>query len=235
MSRHEKKDSWKIFEKISRRYDLANRVISLGIDKSWRRKVSALIPKNKPTTLLDLATGTGDLLFAILNEHPNIIRAVGVDMSPNMLKEAERKALNQELYNQCSFRIGDATDLHFKANEWEHVTISFGIRNTSNTLVCLKEINRVLKKNGKAIVLEFSLPRNSIFKAFYLFYFRHILPVLGFIVSGKYKAYRYLNATVEEYPYGGDFVKLMEEAGFTKVSYQPQTFGIATIYVGEKH
>lgn len=228
-----KKESWKIFEKIAHRYDIANRILSLGIDKLWRKKVISLIP-DEEVGVLDLATGTGDLLLEIVQNRKRIKRAVGVDMSPQMLKLAEKKALDRGIYDRCSFRIGDITYLHFKNLEWDWITIAFGIRNTPDTLKVLQEMRRVLKKKGKVIILEFSLPSQIWLRWLYLFYFRYLLPVFGFFITGHYAAYRYLNSTVESYPHGEKFLSLMRKAGFERSYSISLTFGIASIYIGHK-
>lgn len=233
-SKDRKNETWPIFEKIAHRYDLINRVLSLGIDRSWRKKVSRLIENDQDITLLDIATGTGDLLLTILNNHDNISRSVGLDMSPSMLKLAEEKTFKKKFYKKTSFRIGDATQLLFSAEEWDYVTIAFGIRNTYSPLKSLQEMYRVLKPEGKVIILEFSIPENFFIKVIYLFYFRYLLPLIGGILSGKLKAYQYLNKSVEEFPHGIEFLNLMRKANFTECIQYPLTFGIATIYIAKK-
>jgi demethylmenaquinone methyltransferase/2-methoxy-6-polyprenyl-1,4-benzoquinol methylase len=227
-------ETWLIFEKIASRYDLTNHILSLGIDYFWRKKVSSIIVKEQEITIVDLATGTGDLLLAILKDHPNIVRALGIDMSPKMLSLAEAKFIKKKNYLNTSLRLGDVGCLPLNNNDWDYVTIAFGIRNTSDTFKSLQEMYRVLKTGGKVIVLEFSLPKNFFFRNIYLIYFRYILPWLGFLITRELGAYKYLNNSVENFPHGESFIILMEQAGFVKCQQYPLTFGIASIYIGQK-
>ncbi len=180
-------------------------------------------------SVLDIATGTADVLVSVLKKR-KIKMAVGVDRSWNMLRIGKSKIKDKRV----SFVIADGMKLSFKAESFDSVTIAFGIRNMSDPELCLQEILRVLKSGGRAIILEFSIPKNPIIKAIYMFYLRHVLPFLGKTISGDHYAYRYLNKTIETFPCGSDFLNLMKKAGFSKTSLFPQTFGICTIYVGKK-
>ena len=221
-----------MFDKISHRYDLLNRLLSFRQDVVWRNKLVSFIPQG-PISVLDLATGTGDVLLTIAKKQSAVQRLIGLDMANQMLRIGRQKFGRQHI-SSFSLVPGDAQNIPFENNSFDVVTMAFGIRNVPNVSMCLKEIFRTTKNNGRALILEFSLPKNGIVKSFYLFYFRHILPIIGGIVSGDYKAYSYLNKTVEEFPHGDAFSQLLISAGFNKVEAFPQTFGIATIYKADK-
>ena len=231
-----KKESWKLFNQIAPTYDFLNRLLSAGIDRHWRRKVARLLPIDEaPLRVLDLATGTGEQLLTLLAMHPDkITSATGADLSEGMLALARTKSLPTPTCAIPNWVHASAESLPFPEESFETVTISFGIRNVENTLLGLKEIFRVLTPGGTALILEFSLPTNFFFRQAYLFYFRHLLPRIGGWVSGKKDAYRYLNTTVEDFPYGQAFLLLLQEAGFKKTRAIPLTFGIASIYIAEK-
>ncbi len=236
MSKKEPKreNVYKMFDRIASRYDLLNRLLSFRQDVAWRNKVVALLPQKENLSVLDLATGTGDLILSMAEKSKNFSSGVGLDMSGEMLKYAVIKAQDNIAYQNISFIRGDAVHIPFDTNTFDTVSIAFGIRNVVDVSKSLEEMHRVLTKNGKALILEFSLPKNRLVKAGYLFYFRHILPVIGGIISGDSYAYKYLNQTVESFPYGKEFCTLMEKAGFSTVSEHRLTFGIATIYEGVK-
>lgn len=224
---------WKMFDRISHRYDLLNRLLSAGQDTRWRARVAAHLPAGPDLRVLDLATGTADLLISMFKRR-RLSSGVGIDMAEKMLEIGREKLKARDLDHQISLETGDATRIPFEDDSFDAVTISFGIRNVEDVEGCLKEMRRVLQSGGRAIVLEFSLPSNRIVRQGYLFYFRHILPKLGGLISGDQSAYAYLNKTVETFPYGESFCDLMREAGFTAVQQRPLTFGIATIYQGDK-
>lgn len=231
-----KKESWKLFNQIAPTYDLLNRLLSAGIDRRWRRKVANLLPSAPaPLRVLDLATGTGEQLLTLLKMQPaRITSATGADLSEGMLALARTKSLPSPSCAIPTWVHASAESLPFPNESFETVTISFGIRNVENTLLGLREIYRVLTPGGRALILEFSLPTNFLFRQGYLFYFRHLLPRIGGWVSGKKDAYRYLNTTVEDFPYGQAFLNLLQEAGFEKTRSIPLTFGIASLYIAEK-
>ena len=226
-------ESWRIFDRIAHRYDLLNRLLSFGRDIAWRKKVARLLPERDNLTLLDLATGTADLLFSLCENGTRIGSAVGLDMSAEMLTLAGTKLQKKQPSQPCLFLRSDAQSLPFPDRSFDVVTIAFGIRNIPDVNLALREMTRILKPGGRAIVLEFSLPRNTFVRSGYLFYFRHILPRIGGLISGDSKAYKYLNETVETFPYGRDFCDLMEQAGMNDVNSYTLTFGVATIYTGD--
>lgn len=232
----EKQTSWEMFDRIAPTYDKLNRMLSMGIDQMWRKKLARRIPSQESLRLLDLATGTGDQLFMLCNENPNITQATGMDLSEEMM-EVGRQKQTQELrhtHQDVTFATGDAQELPLENASFDAASISFGIRNVPDVPKALREMHRVLTPGGKVFILEFGVPKNILFKHGYLFYFRKILPMIGGWVSGDKKAYQYLNRTVEDFPYGDDFCAWMREAGFQNMSATSLSLGIAYLYEGEK-
>lgn len=226
--------AFKMFDRIAHRYDLLNRLLSGGTDVRWRKTMNRRIPEGKNLRVLDLATGTADVLIAMEHACKNVASGVGLDMSGGMLKYGQQKLVSLGLDQKFRLVRGDATCLGLDDKQFDAVTISFGIRNVLDVNQGLEEMHRILKPGGRALILEFSLPANRPFRAAYLFYFRHVLPRLGALISGDSYAYRYLNETVETFPYGEDFCQLMRNAGFEDVTATPLTFGIASLYQGER-
>ncbi len=225
---------WQMFDRIANRYDLLNRLLSFGQDIIWRKKVTSHLSGRENQTVLDIATGTGDLLISMCLLCSSITHAVGIDMAGKMLQIGKDKLKRENLQESGTLIRGDACLLPCSSGMFDAVTIAFGIRNVINVDGALNEMFRVLNKKGRVIILEFSLPHNTIIKAFYLFYFRNILPLIGSLISGNSIAYRYLNKTVETFPFGQSFCALLEKAGFRDVCEQRLMFGVATIYRGEK-
>jgi demethylmenaquinone methyltransferase/2-methoxy-6-polyprenyl-1,4-benzoquinol methylase len=226
-------DAWRMFDRIAHRYDLLNRVLSMRRDVAWRKRLARLLPDRPDLRVLDLATGTGDVLLALVRACGRVHDGVGVDMAGKMLSIGRRKIDAAGLGGRLRMVRGDATCLAIHDGGFDAVTIAFGIRNVIDVPRALREMRRVLKPGGRALVLEFALPRNALFRALYLAYFRHVLPRIGGVVSGDAQAYRYLNATVETFPYGEAFRGLMRDAGFTNVHAHSLSFGIAMIYQGD--
>ncbi len=224
---------WKMFDRIAHRYDLLNHLLSGNRDVAWRRKMAGMLPEKNDLDVLDLATGTGDQLIT-LAETGKLRSGVGIDLAEKMLAIGREKIVAKQLDRLLTLQTGDAGAIPFPDNSFDAVSITFGIRNVLDVPTALREISRVLRPNGRALILEFSLPRNGFVRHSYLFYFRHILPRLGGLISGDSHAYRYLNQTVETFPYGEAFCSLMRESGFTSVQATELTFGIATIYSGDK-
>lgn len=185
-------------------------------------------------SVLDIATGTGDVIISLIKQKP-IRMAVGIDVAQNMLLNAQHKRVNIKKNTTGIFFIrANAMSLPFIDESFDVVTIAFGIRNMTDPVLVLEEVYRVLKKNGKIVILEFSLPNNVIIQKIYLLYLRYILPALGAAISGDRYAYRYLNKTIEIFPYGKDFLAILKNVGFKKTQLYPQTLGTCTIYVGER-
>jgi demethylmenaquinone methyltransferase/2-methoxy-6-polyprenyl-1,4-benzoquinol methylase len=229
-SRHQ---NWKMFDRIAGRYDLLNHLLSGNIDKRWRRRVARQLPERPNLSALDLACGTGDQLIA-LNESGRVAEGIGIDLAERMLAIGRDKLKRLNLDDRLSLQSGDAGAIPFEPDRFDAVTISFGIRNMSDPKVTLSEMYRILKPGGRALVLEFSVPSVRLIRVPYLFYLRHILPRLGRIISGDRGAYRYLNESIETFPYGEAFAALMSEHRFRSVEFTPLTGGIATIYRGDK-
>ncbi len=223
-----------MFNSISKRYDLLNRLLSFGLDIQWRNKLSDQLAKRDNMKVLDLATGTGDVLITFVKRHTSIVQAIGLDMAQGMLDVGNDKLARLGLSNTITLQHGDANHILFAENTFDNISMSFGIRNVEEPVQVLKEMNRTLKSGGHGLILEFSMPDNALIRFFHIFYLRYCVPVIGWVFSGNYKAYKYLNQTIEDFPYGDDFCTLMQTAGFTNIKRTPLLFGTATIYQGEK-
>ncbi len=228
-----RKDIDKLFDRIAKRYDLLNRLLSFRQDVVWRKKLGHYLPQKKDIRLLDLATGTADILITLTKTRPEISMAMGMDFSKKMLQLAKYKAGFQK-QSKYHFSLADAQRIPLPACSIDAITMGFGIRNVKEPAHCLSEGLRILKPGGRFLILEFSLPASALVRALYLFYFRAVLPHIGGLISGEPHAYRYLNQTVETFPYGKSFCNLMQKTGFSNITCIPMTFGIATIYIGEK-
>jgi demethylmenaquinone methyltransferase/2-methoxy-6-polyprenyl-1,4-benzoquinol methylase len=222
-----------MFNRIAPRYDVLNRTLSFGQDILWRKCVADAVANDRATSYLDVATGTGDLLFDVVAKLPDLERAVGVDPANAMLSFAKMKAAKKG-FPADTFLQGDALALPFKDEMFDAVTVGFGIRNMTSIDAALGEISRVLRPKGRLYVLEFSVPRLAFVRVPYLLYFRHVLPYIGHMISGDSVAYRYLNKSVESFPCGHAMVQIMNSASFGNVSVKELTLGIASLYVGEK-
>jgi len=228
-----KKESYKIFDEIARSYDFLNHFLSFGIDIYWRKKFLKSLPVLNKIMALDLATGTGDVPIVLVKDK-RVKKVIGIDRSKEMVEIGRGKIKNKKLTEKVDLQIGDGVEIPFENESFDLVTISFGIRNFNDHKKSLKNIHRVLRPKGKVLIMEFSLPKNKLVKNLYFFYFRNILPWIGNLLSGHGDAYTYLNKTVEDFPYGQTFASHLEEVGFKNVSFKPYTFGVATLYQGEK-
>ena len=232
MSTPNKTNSWQLFNAIARRYDFLNRLLSLGQDIYWRNTLIAQIPNIPGQQLLDIGTGTGDVILSIIKKkQPYIAHAIGLDPSRGMLDIATTKTPSN---SPITWIEGSATHIPYPNNQFTIVTAAFSIRNIEDYTLALADMFRVLTPGGICLILEFSLPKNKLFRPIYLVYFRHILPLIGGLISGHSTAYTYLNKTVETFPYGPAFCSRLSQAGFTQVSAIPLTWGIATLYIGHK-
>lgn len=221
-----------MFNSIAPTYDFLNHFLSLNIDKVWRRKLVKLVAPYKPERILDVASGTGDLAIALNKLKPNGI--VGVDISEGMLEVGRKKIARKGLSNTITLLYGDSENLPFPTNSFNAVTVSFGVRNFAHLDLGLSDMCRVLKPGGVVAVLEFSMPRRFPVVQLYKFYFLKMLPFFGKMFSGHSDAYTYLPESVLQFPSGEKFLRLMEEAGFSNVKEKRLSFGIASIYTGEK-
>ena len=215
-----------MFGSIARRYDLANHVLSCGIDFYWRARAAQIVGGWHPHTVADVATGTGDLALAIQKKVPHA-ELTGVDFVPEMLELARRKGVRRVV-------LADAMKLPFADASFDCVTIAFGLRNLENCAAGLAEMWRVLSTKGHLLVLEFSLPTRPIFRAAYRFYLHRCLPLLGSLLTQKKSAYDYLGDSIEAFPSGNAMCELMRETGYASASFEPLTGGIVTIYTAEK-
>lgn len=218
-----------MFSRVAKRYDMLNHLLSAGVDYGWRRDVVRIVAQQSPQTLLDVATGTGDLAIAMGKAMPTV-RITGVDLCEEMLVVARTKNANPKI----TFIQGDAEQLSVEDETMDVVTAAFGVRNFENLEQGLREMRRVLKSGGKLVILEFSMPENRIINAIYSFYFKKLLPLVGGIVSGDRGAYDYLPRSVEGSVYGDEFVELLKRIGFQQVKQKIKMSGIATIYTAAK-
>jgi demethylmenaquinone methyltransferase/2-methoxy-6-polyprenyl-1,4-benzoquinol methylase len=222
-----------MFNNISKTYDFLNHFMSLGIDIIWRKKAINELKKDQPKLILDVATGTGDFAFEALSIlKPEKI--IGVDISQGMLDIAKQKIANRNLSSQFEVKLGDSEKLPFRANEFDAVTVAYGVRNFEDLPAGLADIQRVLKPGGKAVVLEFSKPKVFPVKQLYKFYFNYITPGIGKLFSKDSRAYAYLPESVAAFPDGEQFIALMDKAGFKNTKCRPLAFGICSIYTGVK-
>ena len=221
-----------MFNKISKRYDFLNHFLSLGIDVLWRKKAIKMLAPHQPSQILDIATGTGDFALEALKLNPDKI--IGVDISQGMLEIGRQKIAEKGLENRIDLQYGDSEKLEFPDNKFDSVIVSFGVRNFEDLSKGLKEMCRVLKPSGTVLVLEFSKPQAFPLKQLYGWYFNHILPGIGRMISKDKSAYRYLPESVKEFPSGNDFLKELELAGFKRCLCKTLTFGISSIYLASK-
>ncbi len=224
-----------MFGEIARRYDLLNRLLSLGIDRSWRRRTIRLAPPSAEGPILDLCTGTADLALAYWRAVRGTAPVIGADFCHPMLVIAREKVRRSGAGESVSLVEADAQQLPFPDGTFQIVSVAFGLRNIADTDRGLREMVRVCRPGGQVAVLEFSMPQTGPFRTFYGWYFRRVLPQVGQALAGnRQSAYNYLPASVGEFPQGESLVRRMQEAGLREVRYHPFTFGIATLYTGSK-
>ena len=219
-----------MFNTIAGRYDAVNRVLSFGMDVGWRRRVAKAVSAAQATHVLDVATGTGDLLIEIARNGST--RAVGLDPAVNMLELAREKVKKAGVSEQTELVVGSAEALPFPDASFDAVTIAFGIRNASDMDAALREMRRVLKPAGSLFVLEFSTPTSPIVRFGWRIYLRHILPRIGGAISGDFAAYRYLNRTIESFPSGEAFLAHLTRVGFAKTARASLCLGSVSLYTG---
>ena len=229
-----RQEIWKMFNQISPYYDWINRIFSFGADIYWRRQFVRYLPKQAGLRLLDLATGTGEQLIAIIKKAKQVQKGLGLDVSREMIRIAQRKIQGKPYAHRITLMEGDATRLSLPENAVDCITMSFGIRNVTGVDKCLNECFRVLAPNGHLMILEFSIPKNAWIRRIYFFYLRHVLSILAGWISHSPSAYRYLYQTIHTFPCGGAFCQRLKQAGFERVRAHPLTFGIVTIYTGKK-
>lgn len=221
-----------MFNNISKRYDFLNHFLSLGIDKIWRKKAIRLLQEIQPKSVLDIATGTGDFAIAALKLKPEEV--IGVDISQGMLDVGIEKMKRKGVDDIISMQLGDSEKLPFEDQRFDALTVGFGVRNYENLEQGLSDMLRVLKTDGRAIILEFSKPRKFPVKQTFGFYSKRVIPFLGKTISKDKRAYEYLPESVAAFPEGQDFLEIMKKVGYKNVDSQMVSGGIATIYWGTK-
>ena len=215
----------KMFDEVSKRYILTNRLLSLGLDILWRKKTASLIKTSHPKKILDLATGSGDLAICLKRACPNST-VIGVDLSDQMLAIAKKRGI-------CVQKL-DAQNLPFSDGEFDAVTVGFGFRNFNDWERGAKEAFRVLKNGGIFIILDFSLPSSSFLRGVYILYLKFLLPYLGSFLSGRRGAYAYLSRSILSFPSGKGLLSLLGRNGFQRLKHFPLSGGVVSIYLGEK-
>lgn len=221
-----------MFDTISGEYDGLNRVISFGIDVKWRKKVVKIVDQTNPKSILDIATGTGDLAIALAKT--NADKIIGLDISSGMLDIGKQKILKEKLEKTIDMVLADSENMPFEDNTFDAITVAFGVRNFETLEKGLKEILRVLKPNGIFVILETSVPTKTPFKQGYKLYTKHMLPLIGKMFSKDNNAYTYLSESASVFPYGEALNNILRKTGFINVKDFPQTLGVATIYTSTK-
>lgn len=227
-----KEEVAEMFNNISAKYDFLNHFMSMGIDHLWRRRAINMLKSSQPKKIIDLATGTGDFAIAALKLNPD--KVVGVDISSGMLEEGRKKIKNKGKEDIISMVLGDSEDLPFPDNEFDALTVGFGVRNYENLEKGLSDMLRVLKPGGTAVILEFSKPKKFPVKQFFGIYSKFIMPTIGKLVSKDNSAYEYLPESVAAFPEGQDFLDILNKVGYKNTTARMVSGGIATIYTGVK-
>ena len=232
VSAGKKEQVTQMFDKISGNYDNLNRVITFGMDVGWRKNVFKIVKQQQPKSILDIATGTGDM--AILYSKTNADKIVGLDISTGMLEVARQKTAALKLEDVLEYQLGDAENLHFDTQSFDAVTVTYGIRNFEDLEKGLFEILRVLNPGGTLVVLETSIPDNFLLRQGYYFHTKVLLPIIGRLFSTDKKAYSYLSESAHNFPYGEKLKLIFEKVGFKSVEIYPQMGGVSTIYKATK-
>ena len=232
-NKSKKEEVQRMFDNIAPTYDRLNHLLSLSIDKAWRRRVMRKVRRMKPQRILDLATGTGDLAIKMAKRMPNA-KIMGVDLSENMLAVAAEKVSRKGLDDHIALYQGDAENLDLDSGVMDVVTVAFGVRNFGNIEQGLREIWRVLASGGHLVILEFSTPRNFLVRKAYQFYSDHVMKPVGGLVSHDRKAYDYLPDSIVEFPGPEEFLEILRKVGFEQCRRRSQSFGIAQIYIARK-
>ncbi len=235
----EKQNIGSLFNRIAHSYDTVNHVLSLNIDKRWRRKVVKMLPSSTFNVqrstfhILDVAIGTADLAIETL-KRKKATQVTGLDLSTEMMRIGAEKAAKQGMAEQITFVEGSALEMPFEDKQFDAITCGFGVRNFSDLDKGLREMHRVLRPKGTVLILEFSYPTNPIIRWAYNFYFSRLMPLIGGVISKDKQAYTYFYHSVKNFVWGKEMVECLEQAGFTNVTNTILTFGIAQIYKGTK-
>jgi len=228
----QRKNIGSLFDRIALHYDGLNHILSLNIDKLWRRQgVRSL--KGTYDRCLDVATGTADLAIALVRSG-KVCNVVGADLSSEMMKIGAEKVARKGLSSQISFQLADCAELPFADESFDLVTCSYGVRNFARLDDSLREMYRILRPGGELMILEFAYPSNPLVRGLYDFYFTRLLPLIGKMVSHDSSAYEYLPTSVKNFIYGAEFTAHLEAAGFTNATFTPQTFSISMLYRAKK-
>ena len=230
--RGKKEQVTQMFDTIANEYDGLNRVISLGIDTKWRKRLVKLVKEKQPEKILDIATGTGDLAIALAETGAEQI--IGLDISKGMLEVGQKKIVAKNLDKTIQMVLGDGEHLPFDNNYFDAITVAFGVRNFEDLEQGLKEILRVLKPGGILAVLETSVPAKIPIKQGYFLYTRYIVPLVGRLFSRDRNAYAYLSESAAAFPHGKDFNNILGKIGFIGMENKPQSLGVASIYIASK-
>lgn len=224
-----------MFGEIAGRYDLLNHLLSLNIDRYWRRRTVRLVPPRPSARILDICTGTGDLALAYYRAANGQAEIIGADFCHEMLVIGRSKATRVGADDRIAFIEADAQSLPLPSDRFDIVCVAFGLRNVADTDAGLAEMTRVCAQGGQVVVLEFSSPRRQPFKGLYGWYFRRVLPRIGQLIArNRESAYSYLPASVGEFPQGEALVERLRRAGLSNIHFRRLTLGVATIYVGKK-
>ena len=221
-----------MFDTISENYDGLNKIISFGTDARWKQKILKMVAAKQPTTILDIATGTGDL--AILFANTSATEIIGLDISQGMLDIGKKKIEAQKLDTKIQMVLGDGENIPYADNYFDVITVAYGVRNFEHLEKGLSEILRTLKPGGQFIILETSVPTKFPFKQGYYVYTNFIMPTIGKLFSKDKKAYAYLSNSAQNFPFGEALNNILRKIGFIEVVHLPQTMGVATIYTASK-
>ena len=217
-----------MFNDISSRYDKINKMMTLNMDKNWRKIVYNLSMQDNPNKIIDIATGTGDIALCFANDD---VEVIGVDNASMMLDIANKKITKT---SNIKFQLEDAENMSFEDNTFDAATVGFGVRNFENLSQGLDEIKRVLKPGKKIIILETAVPSFFIFRFGYFLYTKLIVPVLGRMIAKNQQAYQYLSTSAEHFPHGKEFQLILENAGFENINIKVLSLGIVNIYTASK-
>lgn len=223
----------RMFDSIAPAYDFMNRAMTLGIDRLWRAKAVGMLRAEEPRHLLDVATGTGDLALLLARKLPQA-RITGVDLSSGMIKVGKEKVRKSGVADRVTLQVADCLDLPFANDEFDCITVAYGVRNFADLAAGYREMHRVLRPGGTLCVIELSTPVNPLVKPLYKAYTRGIIPLVGRLVSKDARAYSYLPESIAAVPQRGRMCALMESAGFREATFRPLTFGVCTIYLARK-
>ena len=223
----------RLFNSIASDYDRLNHILSLNIDKGWRRKaVKEIADRDSPVKVLDVACGTGDFTIEIAKKVSAGSEVIGVDISEGMMEIGKEKMLKAGVTAEMT--VADCEALPYDQNTFDRIAVGFGVRNFEHLDLGLREMCRVLKPDGKLVILELSLPSNRLVRGCYMLYFQKILPMVGGFLSGDRGAYEYLRTSVLRFPAPDKFIEMLKSAGFEQVEHRPLTFGICRMYICHK-